>query len=367
MPRCVALNCKSGYDSHPTPKTVTFHKFPWKNPDLLKRWEKNLHRADFALTKNSRICSLHFSEADFQPERTDTNACRKRSRGGLQTRRLKLAAEPNIFVHLPKYLHTTTPDGRSGRALSCKRRRLEEERHEEVVTEFLSSDILANVLELESRLKVEVVPSGFTLVSTGNVVILCYVALGPQNVPLLRSSITINGDMEYTVVFDGKPCSHTDFQDFSTKLDRFSHVVNLMALVKSWCENCDAIPKMNWLDMAAMCLKSFMDSSNIEEESDQVDLGRKIDFIREQLRLAQQPKNSRRYSPELIVYAYGMFAASSHGYAALLSQDVLSFPSQRRLRKVTNRVGHPNKVNNDEYLGKRAATLSEVSLIYCLF
>ncbi|MCP4494817.1 MAG: THAP domain-containing protein, partial [Gammaproteobacteria bacterium] len=203
MPRCVALNCKSGYDSHATPKNITFHMFPLTNRDLLKRWEHNLHRADFAPTKHSRIFSLHFTDADFQTERTDKTACRKRSRGGLQKRRLNLTAEPTIFVSLPKYLHTTTPTGRSGTAFSCKRRRMEEERHEKVVADFLRSDILSDVSELESRLKVETVPSGFTLVSIGNLLLLCYVVLGPKNVPLLRVSITIHEDMEYFVVFDG--------------------------------------------------------------------------------------------------------------------------------------------------------------------
>ncbi|MCP4492152.1 MAG: THAP domain-containing protein [Gammaproteobacteria bacterium] len=67
----------------------------------MKRWEKNLCGADFAPTKYSRICSLHFTEADFQSERADTNECRKSSRGGLWSRRLKLTAEPTIFVDLP--------------------------------------------------------------------------------------------------------------------------------------------------------------------------------------------------------------------------------------------------------------------------
>ncbi|MCP4485799.1 MAG: hypothetical protein GY820_00480, partial [Gammaproteobacteria bacterium] len=84
-----------------------------------------------------------------------------------------------------------------------------------------------------------------------------------------------------------------------------------MALVKSWCENSETTPKINWLEMADICMKHFMDSVNCDEESNEIHLGRKVNFIREQLKLAQHPKNSRRYSPELIVYAYGMFAASS--------------------------------------------------------
>ncbi|MCP4486820.1 MAG: hypothetical protein GY820_05805, partial [Gammaproteobacteria bacterium] len=198
---------------------------------------------------------MHFTDADFQTERTDKAACRKLSRGGLQKRRLNSTAEPTIFVSLPKYLHTTTPTGRSGTAFSSKRRRMEEERHEKIPADFLKSDILNDVSQLESRLKMETVPSGFALVSIGNLLILCYVVLGPKNVQLLRASITIHEDMEYFVVFDGKPCSHGDFQHFSTKLDRFSHVVNLMALVKSWCENNDNALKINWLGMAVTCLK----------------------------------------------------------------------------------------------------------------
>ncbi len=156
----------------------------------MKRWQKNLHKANFTPTKNTRICSLHFTEADFQAERADKNACRKRSRGELLQRRyLTSTAEPTIFVDLPtdlrknkQNLRKATPAGRSGRrASSYKRRRVEveEKRHEEVVAELHKSDnILTDVSELESHLKVECVPSGFTLVPTGNLLNLCYVVLG---------------------------------------------------------------------------------------------------------------------------------------------------------------------------------------------
>ncbi|MCP4486324.1 MAG: hypothetical protein GY820_03255, partial [Gammaproteobacteria bacterium] len=85
-----------------------------------------------------------------------------------------------------------------GRTDNFKRRRMEEERHEKVVADFLESDILSDVSELESRLKMETVPSGFIFVSIGNLLLLCY----RKNVPLLRASITIDEDMEYFVVFD---------------------------------------------------------------------------------------------------------------------------------------------------------------------
>ncbi|CAG4957355.1 unnamed protein product [Parnassius apollo] len=43
---------------------ITFHRFP-KDPDIKEKWINITGRQDWFPTKNSRICSVHFQEYDF--------------------------------------------------------------------------------------------------------------------------------------------------------------------------------------------------------------------------------------------------------------------------------------------------------------
>ena len=111
--KCAAVGCDTGYDKTETsvngeksiiskiPEGVTFLKFPLNNPELCKKWEKNLRRGDFKATKYSRLCSLHFQESDFDEERHDSNKSRQNKLGTVRKqRKLKLSAVPSIWPNL---------------------------------------------------------------------------------------------------------------------------------------------------------------------------------------------------------------------------------------------------------------------------
>ncbi|XP_036417428.1 uncharacterized protein zgc:163143 [Colossoma macropomum] len=53
---CCAYNCKNNTKD----KSLAFHSFPLKNPELLKKWLRNIRWKDWSPEPHSRICSSHF-------------------------------------------------------------------------------------------------------------------------------------------------------------------------------------------------------------------------------------------------------------------------------------------------------------------
>nr|XP_055044915.1 THAP domain-containing protein 3 [Misgurnus anguillicaudatus] len=60
MPKsCSAFNCTKRYNNK-NPE-ITFHRFPFSKPSVLKQWLDNIGRDDFQPRKHMVICSLHFT------------------------------------------------------------------------------------------------------------------------------------------------------------------------------------------------------------------------------------------------------------------------------------------------------------------
>ncbi|CAB3247114.1 unnamed protein product [Arctia plantaginis] len=59
------MSCKNSSGTcNSTNKGITFHRFP-KDPDIKEKWMNITGRQDWFPTENSRICSVHFTEDDF--------------------------------------------------------------------------------------------------------------------------------------------------------------------------------------------------------------------------------------------------------------------------------------------------------------
>ncbi|KAI7794267.1 THAP domain-containing protein 3 [Triplophysa rosa] len=64
MPKsCSAFNCTSRYKSK-NPE-ITFHRFPFSKPSVLKQWLENIGRDNFHPKKHMVVCSLHFTPECF--------------------------------------------------------------------------------------------------------------------------------------------------------------------------------------------------------------------------------------------------------------------------------------------------------------
>jgi len=60
-------------DEHDDPDApvVSYHAFPLNNAELCQKWICANPCKDFVITKNSKLCSLHFHSSDFVTERMD--------------------------------------------------------------------------------------------------------------------------------------------------------------------------------------------------------------------------------------------------------------------------------------------------------
>ncbi|XP_051517431.1 THAP domain-containing protein 3 [Myxocyprinus asiaticus] len=64
MPKsCSAFHCTNRYNNK-NPE-ITFHRFPFSKPSILKQWLDNIGRDDFQPKKHMVICSLHFTQDCF--------------------------------------------------------------------------------------------------------------------------------------------------------------------------------------------------------------------------------------------------------------------------------------------------------------
>uniref|UniRef100_G1SW03 THAP domain containing 3 n=1 Tax=Oryctolagus cuniculus TaxID=9986 RepID=G1SW03_RABIT len=109
MPKsCAARLCCNRYGN--CRKQLTFHRFPFSRPELLKEWVLNIGRANFKPKKHTVICSEHFS-----PECFSAFGNRKN---------LKHNAVPTVFAFQdPTQLVRENTDPGGGAAAAPERRR----------------------------------------------------------------------------------------------------------------------------------------------------------------------------------------------------------------------------------------------------
>ena len=87
MGRCSAYGCKSGYDGHETPENVSMHQFPLQDRPLLQKWLRKISRQDFVPSKNSKLCSLHFTDDCFITTSEDSNSRQKKKKDTSELKR----------------------------------------------------------------------------------------------------------------------------------------------------------------------------------------------------------------------------------------------------------------------------------------
>ena len=107
---CVAYGCTERMGKDPN---VSFHRFPHKNPERLRKWIQAIRHQDWLPTKHSYICSKHFTESSFVV-RPGKDGCR-----------LYEHAIPSLFLSFPKHLQKSHVKRKSPR----KRKFVEQPTH----------------------------------------------------------------------------------------------------------------------------------------------------------------------------------------------------------------------------------------------
>ncbi|XP_026806139.1 LOW QUALITY PROTEIN: THAP domain-containing protein 1-like [Rhopalosiphum maidis] len=86
---CAAYGCTNRYQAG---QNIHFFRFPISNKELVKKWISAIKRKSFEASQWSRICSVHFTEQDYQV------------RPGAHRLLLKDHAVPSVFPSFPTYL-----------------------------------------------------------------------------------------------------------------------------------------------------------------------------------------------------------------------------------------------------------------------
>ena len=152
----------------------------------------------------------------------------------------------------------------------------------------------------------------------------------------------------------GIPQSH--YKDICpVPLDSFSQLLNLMALVKSWC---DEKKKTSRKAILSLIEQYIVDYAETFEECDNE--RRQLDFLLEQLKLIPKSKYARHYSPQLVIFAYMIYACSPSAYLVLRDQNLLCLPSVSTLKKITRRLDTNTGINTAGYLKLRVSKMNEL-------
>lgn len=374
--KCSAYGCTSGYKSHETGESVSFHAFPVNNTEILDKWMRANPRKDFAPTKYSRMCSLHFKPIDFVQHSTDSNSTRRRDKcagelGDRLVRRfLKADAVPSVFPNAAKYLSMTSPASRSTvNATSARRQQQDAERYDMMEQSFHASDDISalTVTELAEKLKSEsTVPDGYTIIIKNSSLLICWLEVGSNMMAVLKSCIVINFDLTIVVSLDGKAVPAAQYGDLCKgPIQLISQLVNIMARVKSWIENVSSRSLKLNVQLAITALEDGLETLN-DTTSDQ---HREISFILEQLKLVLKDKYGRHYSPQLTIMSFMIYASSNAAYKTLLKENVLCLPSISTLKKVVRRVDSTSGLNNTASGGLRGVrgSAAALPLILCSF
>ena len=363
--KCAAFGCKSGYKNNPTPgegdQKVTFHAYPLQNKELCDKWIRANPRKDFIPSKHSKLCSLHFKPNDFVEIHNDSNKRRQKGRvdDKLIRRYLKADAVPSVFSNAPEYLSSTGSTPRTTlKATSASRREQEAKVLGELEDTFVAEDDISDLTvdELAHRLQHESpLPDGFTISVVGQS-LLIFITEAADDVPSIKACISVRSDHSVVVSMDRKVvpvCHYKDLLSFPLKL--MSQLVNLMARVKSWCDEPQTYSSELLVEQAIQCLAIYIDS----HDDDQLEYCRKLRFIVEQLKLITKTKFGRQYSPQLTILAYMTHAASSSAYTVLRDENVLCLPSVSTLRKITRRLDADDGLDSSAYLTLRVSKLTE--------
>ena len=355
---CAAVNCSNGVQNNVEDGT-SFHKFPLNDPELLQKWLSKLSRKDFAPTVHSRLCSKHFTPDDFIISSSDSNSCRKRHRSDSTLKRnyLKPYSIPTIFLGQPGYECTSSVLTRRRNDVPTAKRRLQmQEDHQfQLITRLTIEDRITCIEDLMDKVrKSSNIPDGFTMIRKSDNLLLAFIDL--QEIPVIKASVKISSDLTCSVYVNDKCIPPSVYKHIivDDQVSTVSDLANLLALVKSKIIETD-----EHIDDCEELISQAIDKLVLSKEvSDDLDM--QIDFLIEQLRLLLISPKGHRFSNNLIVLSYTLFATSSTSYETLRKSRFLTLPSIRQLRNIANRLGVDILNNNcKNYLSNRIEKLNQ--------
>lgn len=371
--KCCALNCKFGIQNDSEDKEnlmLSFHRFPLHNAIQLDKWLEALQRIEFAPSKNSRLCSLHFDNDDFVNE-----SCDKRNRTQIiRKRKLKATAVPKHFLGSKAvssvdsvakvnasncYANHQNTDYNSQNVSESKKVKLLGNINH--VNNIGKSDVVKSLDELLERLEEEKPPEIGEFVSKRLDNNVLYILLDLENeVPYVVCSVLFKQSLEVTVTNGNKVVGKDAYSHLLSngRICSFANALKLLDLLKSI--KVDSIDLQRYV----ACAMDAIDNA-IYISTDEL-VTRKLDFVNEQLHLILKVKNNRRYSQQLTVWSLICYSISPSCYQSIVNDDVLCVPSVSTIRRLISKVPCKSEESTSSYLKQRIANLNDYERLVLL-
>ena len=172
--------------------------------------------------------------------------------------------------------------------------------------------------------------------------------LSPQQPLSINASIFINTDVEVTIYQKQQVMPTSSYQHiiFNNKIALISQVTNLMALAKNEEESETKKNEKFLLNVNRLLNEFFLFTENDQNRSF-------IPFEIKQFQLIFTSKKQRRYSSELLMMSYVIFATSAKAYERLLEEKVIMLPSIKTLKKIIINLDKRTGLDDERYLQMR--------------
>lgn len=328
--KCCAPGCKGNYDNGPK---VQMFSFP-VDDELRKQWISAIPRKDFNPSKHTRICILHFSEADLITTITEQD-----SRSGtvvtinLNKPRLRPTAIPCKFPNCPKYFSKSSfiRETRDEKLLRADQNNLataiEQSKHEYL--QYENSIRFANIDEFAKK-PLTLPPGWFKIIETDKVT---FFRLINNPGPTITYAFSLDSNLLIETFLFGHKISlavndnKTPFNTNSLNEVRdVLEVLNGMDINK----NIDEHKQKLILKHVSEILNNF--ASETSDESIQC----KFPFLSEQITLQATCKERYRYSANTMILSSLLYTISPHAYKFLRSSNVLILPHPKTIKTVCN-------------------------------
>ena len=357
---CCVPGCRGNYRAtkdHPFEKVSVF-TFP-SDPELRSKWLRMIPRENLTVGAKTVVCEKHFAEQFIVRVDSVTRADGSVLSVRRKTPTLTKDAYPSIFPNLPAHLSEEPP---AKRKTPDTRRAEISARDEQLFSDFLVDDKIATYEELCGRISETVSDyQHWITVKESDAVCLCNITF--TETPRMRVVIRINKQMLVSVYNGelkldssalewilGKSCTLTLWSQLTNLLSHFSAVaagtVNLSVQDSVRC-------------VAQLLRDLYRRLSDDTEHGFSGDVAERLNFLIQQLVLLF--KLERRYSPEMLVFAFRLLCVSRASYS-LVRDRMLQLPHISYLRKLSSIFNvnlNAHDTGHITYLREKAKVLQE--------
>ena len=315
-------------------------------------------RLNWTPSNNSVLCEKHFEESCFKTERNDIkNDRRKQRKGELQRKELKDDAVPTIWPNCPNHLSKTAPLPRTKLTSSSLRSQLDTDREWERLRKEDERDTFHSLEELDCKLDMVKIEN-IDFISKENQRIFIDLSTNQGN-PVVNYALVIEMSLEFNLWCNGVNINTAILKD--PNLSGISCIKSCL-LINRYLEFLESTyneSKTSFEDNLKVTIDYIVEQLQTINGSKC-----KIEFLTEQLSLVCKKPKGRRFSNSLLAMAVMWHDISPAAYKQIMSEGLLTLPSERHLRNLTSALNADLELADSsiEYLKIKKSKLPDKDL-----